>query len=105
AAAKTFNKAYGKNAEDIRSWRALCRDLAIEPIPDNFEDCRAIVLTKHVNIWDLLEAHLNKRLPPQIFDTVKELAVYMEDTGLVFRKRKAVKGGVLRALLRFVWSA
>jgi len=63
---REFVDLYGSDENDINNWQKLCRVLKIDPVPDTLGGCRAVVLTKHVNLVDLVEGD---RKEVQIFKT------------------------------------
>jgi len=59
------------------------------------------VLTKHVNLVDLVQGD---KMEVQIFETERDLSKYTKRTKKFFPKLDAVDGGVLRALRRRIFS-
>ncbi|KAK7686026.1 hypothetical protein QCA50_010837 [Cerrena zonata] len=98
-----FNNIYGMDEDDIESWQYLCTMLDVDPVPDDLEDCREIVLSTHVNLVDLLDAHRTGRAV-RIFETEEELSRYTIATRKFFPLDEAKEGGVLRYLLRHILS-
>jgi len=96
---KEFVDLYGSDENDINNWQKLCRVLKIDPVPDTLGGCRAVVLTKHVNLVDLVEGN---RKDVRIFKTEEQLSKYTRETSKFFPKENAKDGGVLRALRRHI---
>ena len=44
-----FNAMYGKDAKDLRAWKALCDALGVDPIPDSITKCRKVSLLRFVH--------------------------------------------------------
>ncbi|KAM7209080.1 hypothetical protein V8F20_000689 [Naviculisporaceae sp. PSN 640] len=98
----------------LANWQRLCIDLGLEDKNiSTVTQCRKVLETVHVNIYDLLHAiEERKLLPPdqqkaplniKKFDSVNQLFKYSEKNGCIFPKAAAKAGGKgtpLRALLR-----
>jgi len=98
---KEFGDLYGSDEKDIKNWHKLCHVLRIDPAPNSLKECRAAVVTKHVNLVDLVQGD---KMKVQIFETERALSKYTKRTGKFFPKEDAVDGGVLRALRRHILS-
>lgn len=57
-----------------------------------------------VNIWDLIDAVRDDKLPPKRFRSEGALAKYTIKTGRVYPKKMAKKGGPVRQLLAHVFN-
>ncbi|KAF6760720.1 hypothetical protein DFP72DRAFT_1165877 [Ephemerocybe angulata] len=99
-----FNERFGTDADKLEPWQKLCRRLGIEPVPDNLKEAREAVFNTHVNLVDLTEANSNSQHKLVIFDTERELARYSKRTGRYMPSESPLVGGVLRALLRFLFN-
>jgi len=98
---REFDALYGSDEDDINNWHKLCYVLRIDPLPDTLRECRSAVLTKHVNLVDLVHGSKEE---VRIFETEKELSVYTKKSKKYFPKEDAKDGGVLRALRRRIFS-
>ncbi|KAI0293598.1 hypothetical protein BC826DRAFT_910617 [Russula brevipes] len=98
---REFDDLYGSDENDVDNWQKLCRVLKIDPVPDTLGGCRAVVVTKHVNLVDLIEGN---RKEVRIFETEEQLSQYTRETCKFFPKEDAKDGGVLRALRRHILS-
>jgi hypothetical protein len=58
--------------------------------------------TVHVNIWDLLDAVKQGRLPHR-FGSARQLADYTLRTGRIYPRAKAKTMGPVAALLRIIY--
>jgi len=96
-----FGNLYGSDEKDVKNWHKLCHVLRIDPVPDTLRECRAAVLTKHVNLVDLVQGD---KMEVQIFETESDLSEYTKETNKFFPKENAADGGVLRALRRHILS-
>jgi hypothetical protein len=99
-----FNDTYGTDVNDIKSWQALCKVMAIDHVLVNLEECRSVFRETHVNIVDLLHAKKTGR-KVKVFETVEELAQYTRGTKKFFPRDHAKAGGVLVFLLRKILSS
>ena len=45
ALVREFNRWYGEEDDDMKSWRSICRAIGIFPIPQTPKDCRSVSVT------------------------------------------------------------
>ena len=41
-----FNHNYGVNVDEFDSWKNICKDIGIKPIPSSIEECREVSDTR-----------------------------------------------------------
>ncbi|KAH7929073.1 hypothetical protein BV22DRAFT_152681 [Leucogyrophana mollusca] len=99
ALVKTFNSTFGTDENDLTSWKSLCQDISIYPIPDDLESCRQAVWSSYVNIVDLVDSQ-RTGVAVCRFPSLGDLVEYTIDTEKYFPKENAYAGGLLRELLR-----
>ncbi|KAJ2925076.1 hypothetical protein H1R20_g12025, partial [Candolleomyces eurysporus] len=97
-----FNKNYGTDANDLKSWKTLCDAVGINPIPDNLAEARRAMLGVHVNLVDLTCRIGQSEIP--IFATEKELSEYTLDTNKIFPRENIHSGSLLKELLRHIFN-
>ncbi|RXW19645.1 hypothetical protein EST38_g6204 [Candolleomyces aberdarensis] len=56
-----FNKHYGTDAKNLKSWQTLCAAVNVDPIPDNLAEARQAILGVHVNLVDLTRKRVRYR--------------------------------------------
>ena len=116
-----FNHNYGVNVDEFDSWKNICKDIGIKPIPSSLEECREVsdtrrwptyceidfscdlqkVVHTHVNILDLVESKKTHK-KVRVFTSVQDLSNYTKHTERFFPINHAKAGGVLRYLLRHI---
>ncbi|KAJ8692426.1 hypothetical protein PTI98_009738 [Pleurotus ostreatus] len=97
ALVQEFNDIYGTDENDIDSWHKICTVLDIDPLPDTLQEARDEVLSKHINIVDLVDnpgGHVTS------FESLEDLREYTVDEGKYFPAENAYAGGLLKYLLR-----
>ncbi|KAF9532670.1 hypothetical protein CPB83DRAFT_784755 [Crepidotus variabilis] len=103
ALTKQFNCNYGKDENSRSSWRLLCENVRISPIPDKMEEARKLVKATHVNLVDLTDMYNQGRDQDiTIFPTVQKLRAYTIEHERYFPLEVAHAGGVLKHLLRHI---
>jgi hypothetical protein len=72
---------------------------------DKADDSVAVQALKGVwvNLYDLIDATNSGNLPPRRFKSQGALAKYTIDNGKIFPKKRAKKGGPVRALLAHIF--
>jgi hypothetical protein len=51
ALVQEFNGFYGTDENDLRAWRALCREVGVEPLPTTIKSCRQVCLISCCRIF------------------------------------------------------
>ncbi|KAI0033374.1 hypothetical protein K488DRAFT_47884, partial [Vararia minispora EC-137] len=105
ALVQQFNESFGTDVDSLVSWQVLCEALGLKNIPATIRECRNIIDGVHVNLVDFVdgrEGGTGRR--PRIFDTETELSKYTRKTGKYFPRDEAYAGGLLRYLLRHIFS-
>ncbi|KAF7424605.1 hypothetical protein PC9H_009913 [Pleurotus ostreatus] len=97
ALVKEFNDIYGTDENDINSWHKICVVVGLDPLPDTLEEARDKVLTRYINLIDLVD---NPAGRVHSFGSVEELRQYTIVTKKFFPKENAYAGGLLKYLLR-----
>ncbi|KAL4250185.1 hypothetical protein AB1N83_014280 [Pleurotus pulmonarius] len=97
AMVKEFNDIYGTDEGDINSWHKICTVLDIDPLPKTLRESRDIVMSKHINLVDLVDSPTGHVVS---FASLEALAAYTISTRKVFPKGSAYAGGLLKYLLR-----
>ncbi|KAJ8692425.1 hypothetical protein PTI98_009737 [Pleurotus ostreatus] len=82
---------------DINSWHKICVVVGLDPLPDTLEEARDKVLTRYINLIDLVD---NPAGRVHSFGSVEELRQYTIVTKKFFPKENAYAGGLLKYLLR-----
>ncbi|KAG9225021.1 hypothetical protein CCMSSC00406_0001828 [Pleurotus cornucopiae] len=88
ALVKEFNGIYGTDENDIDSWHKICTVLDIHPLPDTLKEARDEVLSKHINIVDLVD---NPSGHVTSFASLEALREYTVDEGKYFPAENAKK--------------
>ncbi|KAF7424603.1 hypothetical protein PC9H_009911 [Pleurotus ostreatus] len=101
ALVKEFNDIYGTDEKDINSWHKICTVVNIDPLPDTLRKARDAVLSKHINLVDLVD-HPTGRV--RVYDSLEGLRTYTIATGKYFPRGNAYAGGLLKYLLREIHS-
>ncbi|KAG9225022.1 hypothetical protein CCMSSC00406_0001827 [Pleurotus cornucopiae] len=86
ALVQEFNDIYGTDENDIDSWHKICTVLDIDPLPDTLQEARDEVLSKHINIVDLVDnpgGHVTS------FESLEDLREYTVDEGKYFPAENA----------------
>jgi hypothetical protein len=121
ALTEQFNFRFGTNANKLDAWQVLCHCVGIEPAPESITQCRKVSLPDmlilllvtyfllqkiskvHVNLVDLVDPSRKSQLPHR-FPNVTLLSEYSIRHDKIFPKDLAHAGGVLKALLRQLFS-
>jgi hypothetical protein len=126
AVARLFNGVYGTDATSLQAWQHLCRRVRIDPPPDVLEEAREVsisspraqpplafpfiflmqmqaVFNTHVNLMDLAEVELHPGREVRLWPTEARLAKYTRDTGRIVSSSSPMAGGLLKALLRYIF--
>ncbi|KAG9225025.1 hypothetical protein CCMSSC00406_0001824 [Pleurotus cornucopiae] len=98
---KEFNDIYGTDEKDINSWHKICTVVNIDPLPDTLRKARDAVLSKHINLVDLVD-HPTGHI--RVYDSLEGLREYTRTTGKYFPKENAYAEGLLKYLLREIHS-
>lgn len=101
ASVRQFNEIFGKDENDLTSWRNLCSVLEIADIPTSLKDCRKVVKALYINLCDLVDS---PALHTQVehFDSEEALSEYTIEEGKYFPLESALAGGLLKFLLRHI---
>ncbi|TEB19285.1 hypothetical protein FA13DRAFT_1744575 [Coprinellus micaceus] len=105
AVARLFNGVYGTDATSLQAWQHLCRRVRIDPPPDVLEEAREAVFNTHVNLMDLAEVELHPGREVRLWPTEARLAKYTRDTGRIVSSSSPMAGGLLKALLRYIFPS
>ncbi|KAJ2925073.1 hypothetical protein H1R20_g12026, partial [Candolleomyces eurysporus] len=97
-----FNKNYGTNANDLKSWQKLCAAVRMDPIPNNLAEAKKAMLGVHVNLVDLTCVANPSGI--RLFPTEKALTEYTLRTQKIFPMGNVYCGALLRELLRHIFS-
>ncbi|KAF9496626.1 hypothetical protein BDN71DRAFT_1505541 [Pleurotus eryngii] len=101
ALVKEFNDVYGTDEKDINSWHKICTVVNIDPLPDTLRKARDAVLSKHINLVDLVD-HPTGHV--RAYDSLEGLRTYTIATGKYFPRENAYAEGLLKYLLREIHS-
>ncbi|QRV85706.1 hypothetical protein RhiJN_13724 [Ceratobasidium sp. AG-Ba] len=104
ALTEDFNRIYGKDVNSLVNWQSLCRVLQLSDIPDDLSSCRQVVKGTFVNLVDLVDTKHTKK-PVRHFESEAALRAYSRKTSKIFPKEEARAGGLLKFLLRRIFSA
>ncbi|KAF9526691.1 hypothetical protein CPB83DRAFT_816601 [Crepidotus variabilis] len=99
ALTKQFNFNYGTDENCFESWKLLCVNIGIDPVPDTLEAVRKVVKKTYVNLVDLTDGFEGGRKIP-VFQTELALSKYTKLNKRVFPRGNAHAGGLLKHLLR-----
>ncbi|KAF4571154.1 hypothetical protein EYR36_008482 [Pleurotus pulmonarius] len=88
ALVKEFNDIYGTDENDIESWHKICTVLDIDPLPGTLQEARDEVLSKHINLVDLVD---NPTGHVRSFPSLGALSAYTISTGKFFPKGTSMK--------------
>ncbi|KAG8693480.1 hypothetical protein FRC08_009088 [Ceratobasidium sp. 394] len=98
-----FNATYGTDQNDLASWHNLCRAIGVEEVPEKLKDCKKLVQRTNVNLVDLVDMP-NTNQPVQHFNSVGALRAYSKKEKKIFPRNEAKAGGILKHLLRPLFS-
>jgi hypothetical protein len=92
------------SGSSISHYQSVCEDLDVTPIPQNVEECKAVLRRSFVNIVDLMQYRADRKgrrvaTKPRKFRTLNELKQYSRSSGKYYAKEEA-KAEMLRELLR-----
>jgi len=105
ALTEQFNWTFGSDARDLGAWRTLCGAVGLDDSLASVTQCRKALRSVHVNLVDLINpARITRGDPVRRFESVRALAKYSKSSKKIFPKEVAKAGGVLRALLRPLFS-
>ncbi|KAF1995590.1 hypothetical protein P154DRAFT_499924 [Amniculicola lignicola CBS 123094] len=96
-----FNSLYGTDISNIENWHKLCIAVNIEPLPTTIAECKQEIEKIHVNLVDLVDT---SRQQVELFSSLEGLREYTIKSGKYFPKESAYAGGVLKFLLRQIFS-
>ncbi|KAH6704021.1 hypothetical protein BKA61DRAFT_680265 [Leptodontidium sp. MPI-SDFR-AT-0119] len=97
-----FARYFGSE-DKLENWQRLCRDVGIEDVPGSITKCRLALRKFWVNIYDLIEAVRQNKIPHR-FPSEKALRKYTISKHKVFPKEEAKEGGPVRALLANIFQ-
>ncbi|TVY17520.1 hypothetical protein LARI1_G004668 [Lachnellula arida] len=98
---KEFDRYFG-SPDNLENWQRLCHDVGVEDDLTSITKCREALKGIWVNIYDLLDA-VKEGAQPHHFPSRRALARYTIDEDKIYPKKKAKKGGAVRALLAHIF--
>ncbi|OWP00681.1 hypothetical protein B2J93_548 [Marssonina coronariae] len=101
--AEQFKRYFG-NESQLANWLRLCRDIGIQEDFKSIRQCRLALKKVWVNIYDLIDAINDNKMPPRLFKSQAALSQYTIKTERIFPRKMAKKGGPVRALLAHIHS-
>ncbi|KAE9968564.1 hypothetical protein EG328_007497 [Venturia inaequalis] len=100
-----FRRFYGRSTS-LAGWKALSKDLGVEPAPASIDECKEELTKLFVNIWDFVDWKREAEAGREDFDghfaTLDALRTYTKDTGKFYPKDEAKQDGYLWVLLRLI---
>ncbi|KAG4431825.1 hypothetical protein IFR05_012687 [Cadophora sp. M221] len=96
-----FARYFGSENK-LENWQRLCRDVGNEEVPESITKCKLALRKVWVNIFDFIEAVRQNKIPRR-FPTEEALREYTISTDKIYPKKKAKKGGPVRALLAHIF--
>ncbi|KAJ7742038.1 hypothetical protein B0H16DRAFT_1423546 [Mycena metata] len=93
-----FTRHFGSDDKGLDGWQGLCATVGIEEIPDSITQCKKVLRTVWVNIFDLMDAKSTGQ-PVKKHVSAEALRNYTIKKKKIFPKKAAKGNPFLKVLL------
>ncbi|KAJ6505546.1 hypothetical protein C8R45DRAFT_861220 [Mycena sanguinolenta] len=97
-AREEFAHHFGRDENRLAGWQAMCATVGVKEVPESIKQCKLLLRTTWINIFDLLDAKRTGR-PVKKHASAKALREYTKQTGKIFPKKEAKSNQFLKAWL------
>ncbi|KAF7367751.1 hypothetical protein MSAN_00839100 [Mycena sanguinolenta] len=93
-----FAHHFGRDENRLAGWQAMCATVGVKEVPESIKQCKQVLRTTWINIFDLLDAKRTGR-PVKKHASAKALREYTKREDKIFPKKDAKKNRFLKAWL------